>query len=705
MRHYLTHTTARTLLLGTAGVMVGTLLALSPGSAVARVSAVRPADALLRQHFLRGHYGLRTGASRRGRRTRVLASGRRARMARGGVRASFPASAGPSAIQDSCPPQAAGAVCGHVDVPLDRADPAAALIPVAFELYPHTDSGPATSVIVVNFGGPGASTTSLRWVVPFWFGPALAHHDVLLIDDRGRGRSDAIDCPDYQHDTGPLLDIVAECAAQLGPRAVDYPTAEIAADDETVRAALGYDAVDFAGTSYGAIDAAAYATRFPDHLRSVLLDAPVGEPALDPIASAAGRTQRDLAIIGVLCSRSSACGRSAADAVDSVRWLAGRVRRSPVVGTGLDADGAPHDVTVDPSYLLVHILDNTPPAGGPFLTQAEIPAAADALARGDAVPPLRLAAESDFPIPGDSGDPTDFSQGAFSATGCLDAPWPWSPQASLPERQAQWAQAVHNTPEGLFAPFRAAEILFTPFGGADSCLPWPHTGTRPPVRSGAQYPQVPTLVLQGELDALPFVPQTAALFPDAKLIKVVGAGHNTFAWGCSNALAAQFLDALQVTDSSCARTSPMNYPGVTAFPRVASQSPTATPEPGNRASAADLRITRVAADAVLDALKRSFLSSSGHGPGLRGGTFDTDYSSWTTTLMGARWTKDVAVSGTLHWDPNSGALDADLQLDGPGRHDGSVHLHGGWLIPGAARSIEIAGTLGNKHVEATAPSS
>jgi hypothetical protein len=34
-----------------------------------------------------------------------------------------------------------------------------------------------------------------------------------------------------------------------------------------------------------------------------------------------------------------------------------------------------------------------------------------------------------------------------------------------------------------------------------------------------------------------------------------------------------------------------------------------------------------------------------------------------------------------------------------------VHLQGGWLIRGAARSIEIAGTLGNKHIEATAPSS
>jgi pimeloyl-ACP methyl ester carboxylesterase len=345
--------------------------------------------------------------------------------------------------------------------------------------------GPAQSAIIVNFGGPGASTTSMRSVVPFWLGGALARHDVLLIDDRGRGRSDAIDCPDYQHGNGPLLDIVARCATQLGSTATDYSTADIAADDEAVRAALGYQQVDCAGTSYGGVDASAYATRFPQHLRSLLLDTPIGIPGLDPIPAAAARTRRDIALIGLLCGRSDACVRSPADAVASVRWLADRVRRDPVSGTALDASGAAHTVTIDPTYLLVHILDST---GGPFLTPAEIPAAADALARGDDVPLLRLAAESDFSVPGDNGDATDFSQAAFSATLCLDSPWPWSPDAPLPVRQAQWAAAVHRAPDALFGPFRAEEIMFSVFGLSDFCLPWPQTGTRPPVPSWCVLP-------------------------------------------------------------------------------------------------------------------------------------------------------------------------------------------------------------------------
>ena len=693
-----THATVR---LAVAGLVCGSLAIVGPARASASASSARFPGA---QVFVR--VAARIQAAADGPMPAAATSGRlpQARLARSAVPAAFPQSAGPAAVRDPCPPDADGAVCGHVDVPLDRGDPLAGSISIHFELYLHTDPGQAKSAIIVNFGGPGASTTAMRSIPLFWFGPAYADHDVLLIDDRGTGSSGALDCPAYQHDSGPLLQIVGQCAAQLGASAIEYSTAEVAADDDAVRAALGYNAVDFVGTSFGGVDAAAYATRFSGHLHSLLLDTPVSTaPNLGPIATAAAGTRRDIDRVGTLCSRSPACGRSAPEAIDSIRWLARRVRSHPVAGTALDADGAPHDLIVDPTYLFVHILDNTP---GPFLTAAEIPAAADALARGDAVPLLRLAAESDAPIPGDAGDPTGFSQGAFSATLCLDSGWPWSPNASLPARQDQWAHAVHNTPNTYFAPFRADEILFSVYGLSDFCLPWPQTGTRPPVEPAAHYPRVPTLVLQGELDALPFVPETATLYPQAKLITVVGAGHNTFSWGpCGGDLAVQFLETLKVTDSHCASETPMNYPGVTAFPRAASASPAATPDRYNQASPADLRIARVAADAALDAVKRSFVSS-GTGPGLRGGTFHADFGdvSLTTTLTGAQWTEDVAVSGTLHWSYDDGALDADLQIDGPGLHDGTLHMHGGWLIPRAARSLTISGTLSGKHVAATVPS-
>jgi pimeloyl-ACP methyl ester carboxylesterase len=632
-----------------------------------------------------------------------------ARSATRRVRArGLPAAASPAAILDACPPEAQGATCGHIDAPFDRADPSGGTIPIAFELYPHTDPGPAESAILVNFGGPGGGTTPLRGVPQFWFGPALAHHDLLLVDDRGRGSSAPIDCPDLQHGNGPLIEITALCAAQLAPHAADYSSAEIAADNDAVRTALGYQAVDFVGTSYGGIDAAAYATRFPAHLRSLVLDAPWGEPSLDPFARAADGTHRDVTNIGLLCRRSAACRPSADDAVNAVARLVRRVRQTPVTGTGLDANGASHRVTIDPTYLFVHIIDN---AGNPdalaFYTPTEIPAAERALARGDAVPLLRLAAEGDFPIPGDSGDPREFSAGAFAATACVDQPWPWSPDVSLVRRQTQWANAVNAQPDAPFAPFSADEIMLSIYGGADSCLSWPHTGTRPPVEPGTRYPRVPTLVLQGELDTyVGLVPQTAALYPKAKLVTVKGAGHNTFRWSsCGGDLAAHFLNTLTVGSTSCAEKSQLNYGGIASFPRLAAESRAADPRAHNRASRSTLRVAHVAADVALDALKRSFLSSSGNGPGLRGGTFHTEYADvWTTTLNKVRWVDDVAVSGTLHWSFDAGALDADLQITGPGDNNGTLHLKGGWLTADAARSITVTGTLGGYQVAATVPS-
>ena len=618
----------------------------------------------------------------------------------------LPASASSSIVPETCPSEAEGAVCGHVDVSFDRGDPGAGTIPIVFELYPHSGPGPAESAIMVNFGGPGVSTTALRDVAFYWFERVRDTHDLLLIDDRGRGRSGAIDCPAYQHATGPLLDIVGECAQQLGDSADRYATAEIAHDNDAVRAALGYERVDFVGTSAGGTDAGAYATRFGHRLRSLILNGRWGEPAIEPFERATIGVRTIIERIGKICARSRACGRSGGEAVAATAGLARDVRRSPVSGTGLDADGGTHEVSIDPSFLLVHILDT----GGLFLTPGEIPAATEALRRGDTAPLLRLAAEGDFQIPGDVGDPSFDSAGAFSATFCVDQPWPWSPNASLTQRQAQWNMAVRRADDTPFAPFTAQEIMTTIYGMSPFCLPWPATGTRPPEGPGAHYPKVPTLILDGEFDTHEQRQrQTVARYPHAKLVVFKGTGHTPLAWSdCALDIATDFLRSGVPGDESCASESLFDYPGIAAFPRRTAESPAAAPTRGNRAGRRSLRVARIAADAALDVQKRSIMNifngSDGSGPGLRGGDFEsTAGEAWTTTLTEVRWTRDVAVSGTLRWTFDGGALSADLDVDGPGRRDGTLHLHGGWLIPGAARSIAITGTLGGKHVAATMP--
>src|SRR4051812_13968642 len=51
-----------------------------------------------------------------------------------------------------------GAVCGHVDVPLDRSQPSGTKIAIALAVFRHSDaSKPATGTIFVTEGGPGYS--------------------------------------------------------------------------------------------------------------------------------------------------------------------------------------------------------------------------------------------------------------------------------------------------------------------------------------------------------------------------------------------------------------------------------------------------------------------------------------------------------------------------------------------------------------------
>jgi pimeloyl-ACP methyl ester carboxylesterase len=153
-----------------------------------------------------------------------------------------------------CPPEAedSGASCGYVLVPLDRRHPHGHQIGIYFEQYEHSNPGAAESAILLNFGGPGSGTTTNRELAFLLFTPNLDAHDLLLIDDRGRGLSNTIDCEELQHGTAPPFQReVAYCADQLGPAASWFGTGDIAEETEAVRTALGYEKLDYFGWSYG----------------------------------------------------------------------------------------------------------------------------------------------------------------------------------------------------------------------------------------------------------------------------------------------------------------------------------------------------------------------------------------------------------------------------------------------------------------------
>jgi pimeloyl-ACP methyl ester carboxylesterase len=178
------------------------------------------------------------------------------------------------------------ATCGTVTVLLDSTHPSLGTIPIAFELYRHTDAThPALGTIVPSLGGPGISNTAADGLFLGLFGPLLDRWNLLLIDHRGIGRSAAIDCPAVQHGLGLFAAAVRACWTKLGAAATLYGTNQAADDIDAVRAALGFGKIDYLGASYGWHDVAAYAQRHPDHLRAAILETP--KPIEDDTLSAA----------------------------------------------------------------------------------------------------------------------------------------------------------------------------------------------------------------------------------------------------------------------------------------------------------------------------------------------------------------------------------------------------------------------------------
>jgi pimeloyl-ACP methyl ester carboxylesterase len=622
-----------------------------------------------------------------------------------------PALKTPAGVTPAACPEPTASLCGYIPVPLDRKHPNGAQIQIYFELYPHTSGGPAESAILVNFGGPGLATAALeRDFAQFLFAPNLDVHDLLLIDNRGTGLSTAIDCEELQHGTVGFAQSEIDCAAQLGAAASRYATGDVAEDVEAVRVVLGYDKVDYFGASNGGADATAYAARYGEHLRAVVLDAPFSTPGANELLRLHFRTHADPRMVRLDCLRSFLCSADQRDPDDTLEDLIEHIQRHPVEGDSHDASGNPVHVRVDEDALLNFVV--TYPAGA-FVNTGEILAAAKALKNGDPAPLLRLDAEGAFTLVGDSGDPTINSAGDFYANGCMDAiePWDWSQPVS--ERMEQYDAAVEDLPLDYYAPFSKAAptgILFSTLGR--QCFWWQRpTPPSPIVPPHANFTHAPTLVLDGDLDnRVPYeeTNEVAELFPNNTNIIVAEAGHETVGWTqCARNLVAQFIENLQPGDTSCASTPETVWPAVGRFPNLVEDArPAKIDSSGtNQIRHAERKTVSVALATAFDALQRSLIGS-GSGVGLRGGTFQTVFSGATsfatTTLTNCSFATDLIVNGTLSWGYDNSIV-ADFTVSGPGTAGGSLHVTGFWENPGPVGNFSVTGTLGGKHVAVLVP--
>jgi pimeloyl-ACP methyl ester carboxylesterase len=164
-----------------------------------------------------------------------------------------------------------------LEVPVDRADPQGAATRVfAREVWPAGTDRATLPALLFLQGGPGGAAPRPR-LKDGWLGAAVERHRVVLLDQRGTGRSDPIDVAAPWTDAAgrPLDD------AALAARLAHYRADAIVADAEDLRRALlGPDGRwTLLGQSYGGFVAFTYLSRHPDALEGVLVTG--GVPSLD----------------------------------------------------------------------------------------------------------------------------------------------------------------------------------------------------------------------------------------------------------------------------------------------------------------------------------------------------------------------------------------------------------------------------------------
>jgi pimeloyl-ACP methyl ester carboxylesterase len=546
------------------------------------------------------------------------------------------------------------ALCGSIRRAWDPDEPAGDTVRVGFAFVPARDtSRPALGTLVPHEGGPGYSTTGSVGYFTGMYAGLLERRNLLVVDQRGTGRSEPLNCPGLQDSTIVYKVAAGRCGRDLGARADDYTTAMSADDLAAVAQALEVDDLDLYGDSYGTFFVQVFVGRHPDLGRSVVLDGAYpayGETGWYPTQAPAVRSSFSKA-----CKRSPECrnaGRPWRATVDRVLDL---VRKHPWHGVSHDADGRRMRVTVDAEGLAAVVYGAT---YGPAFYR-EMTAALRSALRGDRAPVLRLVAEATGGGT-DAGNPRDYSEGLDAAVACHDYPQVYDMTASPRERTRQYDRALTRRTRQrphTYAPFTVREYAGSDWQMLDWCTRWPVAAadnTAGPVHPpGGSYPDVPVLVLNGELDSITTPAEGEMIteqFPDARQVVVPNSFHVTGLGdtdGCASALVRRFVryPGRAIRREPCADVPPVGAMGV--FPE----------------RVADLGRQGTVDATVADVIDRWWNNYTGHGVGLRGGAFTFSGDKVTRfRLHHVRLVRDLAVSGTVVWDRYAERVTTDLTM-------------------------------------------
>jgi len=242
--------------------------------------------------------------------------------------------------------------CGTYHVREDRTARAGRTIPLYVVVLPARGPRPARDPVFYLEGGPGIPATESAAEVAEDLAPVLAERDIVLIDQRGTGRSNPLDCP-LAAPLGALFDPedLRACREALERRAdlTRYTTLDAVEDLDEVRRALGLGPVDLIGSSYGTVLAQAYLRVHPEGARAAVLIGTVSPADPYPL-SVARDIESGLDHLFADCAADADCHAAFPDPRADLASLMARLEAGPKRVEMPDPDGGgpvTFDLTAD----------------------------------------------------------------------------------------------------------------------------------------------------------------------------------------------------------------------------------------------------------------------------------------------------------------------------------------------------------------------
>lgn len=424
--------------------------------------------------------------------------------------------------------------CGKLQVLENRQAPEGRTIELNLAIIPAISRNPEPDALYFLAGGPGEAATQSYLAVYPAFDKINQKRDIVLIDQRGTGGSNPLNCPTFTADetTQAFLDYEStpdywkKCLDQLDGD-VRFYTTSIAMDDlDQVRAYLGHSKINLYGASYGTRAALSYARQYPSHVRTIILDGVV--PPDWPLGPDVSRNaQRALDMIFERCNKEIECQRNFPDLKNEFIAMVNNLASSPVmieVTHPVSGEEISFTITKDVFANTVHLLSYSPE------TAAILPAI---IHYSYAKSNYKRFAE--ISLANTSVLENSISNGMRFSVLCAEDV-PFYPTSGISD-------------EGYLGDF-------IPKAFFDVCKNWP-TLTKQTHFHQPVYTQTPVLLLSGEAD--PVTPpengyRASQTLPNSIHLIIPGMGHINIFRGCIPRLSAEFIEkgSMEGIDTQCA---------------------------------------------------------------------------------------------------------------------------------------------------------